>query len=101
MNWFEFVIVDGIEDESNGIKSGFNIYPNPVYDNKLFIDFETVEKKSFPINLYSITGKQIFSGIYPLKNGRIEMDISGIPGGIYLLEVFTDNKTFNYKVIRY
>lgn len=70
-----------------------SIYPNPVV-NVLQIKFKLQEAQNYTTQLYDLNGKQIFN-LKPIVQGQIvQMDISHLSGGMYLLMV-TD-KTSNY-----
>jgi len=70
-----------------------SIYPNPVI-NVLQIKFKLQEVQNYTTQLYDLNGKQIFN-LKPIVQGQIvQMDISHLSGGMYLLMV-TD-KTSNY-----
>jgi len=98
MNWFEFVIVNGVDDSTGDSSSGPRVYPNPINNGSLFIDFGPAQQEAVAVQIYSITGKLFFSNTLILNNGVLEMNISSIPKGIYILDVLAENKTFNYKI---
>lgn len=76
------------------------VYPNPVQNNKLFINAGNIEDSSVAIQLFNVAGNLILSNIYTLKNGVIEIDVAIIPSGIFILKMATSKEIFNYKIIR-
>jgi len=80
-----------INDEISGIK----VYPNPASENL------TVESpaggKPFTVSVYSLTGvlameKKISS------EGKTDIDVSGLTKGLYILQLRTDNNSFETKL---
>lgn len=67
-------------NEQEGEKFGFEIYPNPVYDQLQLKIANSIQVKN--IRIYSISGKALMN-LSPSKS----IDISGLPSGMYLLEV--------------
>jgi hypothetical protein len=67
-----------------------SIYPNPVRD-MVFLEYpiERLDRNSeMKIDFYSITGSRI-GRIAPcvLKQGRLEIDVSQLPTGMYILSI--------------
>jgi len=65
--------------------SKFRISPNPA-KNKLFIGSNNQDRNEFFVTLLSITGNQIMKDQFIHRN-EIEMDISTLPAGIYLVRI--------------
>jgi Secretion system C-terminal sorting domain len=78
----------------------FRIYPNPA-ENILKIEFFGEASINTKINYFTIfnyLGIAVINGLVDGKNS--EVDISGLPSGLYLLKVATDDKK-NERVIRF
>ena len=76
------------------------VYPNPIQDDQLFINMGQLDLSSIPVNVYDLNGKLVLSKVYQLNNGGFKIDVSNIPKGIYMLKMTTENRTYNYKIIR-
>ena len=76
------------------------VYPNPVQNNKLFINAGNIDDSSVEIQLFNVAGNLISSNIYASKNGVIEIDVTTIPRGIFIVKMATSKEIFNYKIIR-
>lgn len=76
------------------------VYPNPVQNNKLFINAGNIDDSSVAIQLFNVAGNLISSNIYASKNGVIEIDVTTIPRGIFIVKMATSKEIFNYKIIR-
>ncbi len=74
--------------------------PNPAKD-KLTINFSNVRSKNFEIDIYSIEGKVIRESYYELSPGQysIDMDVSYLKSGIYLVRIFTADEILVKKII--
>lgn len=76
------------------------VYPNPVQNSKLFINTGNIDDSSVAIQLFNVAGNLISSNIYASKNGVIEIDVTIIPRGIFIVKMATSKEIFNYKIIR-
>jgi len=76
-------------------KANIIIYPNPV-NNTLYIDCMDNPIKS--IVLYDLQGKQIFTKIG--GSGVFSVDISFLNKGIYVLQLISDEKSLNYRLLK-
>lgn len=74
-------------------KSGISIYPNPASD-MLFIDLRDGISPE-ELMLLDLNGKQLLS-----ISGENQIDLSGIPAGIYSLLIRFDDKLENFRVIK-
>ncbi|MFY0630525.1 MAG: family 16 glycosylhydrolase [Flavobacteriaceae bacterium] len=70
--------------------SKFSVYPNPSSDIINIRTNETVDK----IQLFNMLGKSIM-----VKKGTNQINIEEVQSGIYLMKIFSDNKTVTKKVI--
>jgi hypothetical protein len=94
-NLMEFDVkgATSIEDRSNG---NLNIYPNPA-DEQLCIEInEPVQKLN--LEVYSITGQLVMNRSFQ-NTGHIDLDISGLTKGIYIVKVNTERGVYNSRVI--
>ena len=72
------------------IQKNINIYPNPTVD-KIFIVSNSPQKST----LFNIAGQKI------LESNALELDITGLPSGIYLLNSqSTQNQISKVKIIK-
>jgi len=89
------------EDQTDSdfpVLSDINLYPNPAY-SVLFIDAPSLEG-NVEVKMYDLTGNLVLETIVREKTARI--DVSGLQGGIYLVEVKTadERKTWRVSIIR-
>ena len=95
---FYFISVSQISDTDRvaGAKvnslitsSELKVYPNPCKQEKV-----TIESNNFDINELSITniaGKQIYLKKFPLPESKIQVELSEMPNGVYLVKIKTDD----------
>jgi len=81
--------------------SNFNIYPNPTNDY-LTIEFESINEQNYSIYLVDLLGQKIlldridkYKGNYTYK-----LDLIEFAQGIYILELKSENKIYNKKIIK-
>jgi hypothetical protein len=81
-------------DEITSIK----VYPNPVINNSLFVDFSGVKVKA--IKLIATDGKQVTCGFAEQSNNRLKVIIpSAISKGTYILQLNTDEGLRNTMIV--
>lgn len=76
-----------------GSEEELSVFPNPVV-NVLQVKFKLQDAQNYSTQLYDLNGKQIFN-LKPIVQGQIvQMNISHLSQGMYLLVV--SDKTSNY-----
>lgn len=100
MNWYQFDILNSINDDDDLANSGTVAYPNPVRNNQLYIDIDKSVNSEILLEIYSITGKHILTEPCKPNNGLIEIDISIVPRGVFILNIATEEYIYNHKIIK-
>jgi hypothetical protein len=77
---------------SDAIK-GFNLYPNPVTNGRLFIN--TLSNSEKKIQIFDVLGKKVLST--NLK-GR-EINVSKLQSGVYIIKIIEEGKTATRKLV--
>ena len=94
--WFDFIVPDeilGTEDQSVKMDK-IEIYPNPAID---IVNFSS-KSEIKDITIYDVSGKVIINS---KKSGtNLQIDVSGLPKGIYLANVKTDKGNRSQKLIK-
>ena len=90
----------GIYEKTFVINSEPILYPNPVQNNTLFINTGLIETSAVPIEIYDVSGKLIVSKTYYPTSNNLEVDVSSIANGFFVLKITTTEKTYNYKIIK-
>jgi hypothetical protein len=91
------VIFTGIYNSSEFFGKNFQVVPNPA-NNRINILFDGKSFNDITVGIMSAEGKLVFSETYH-NLSRITVDLSGIPKGIYLVNVHTNREQFSKKVI--
>lgn len=92
----------GIEDEQEATSMAtIGIYPNPA-ETTAILSFNSDEKGSGIVNVYTIDGKLAASKQVNLKAGNnlVELNVSGLESGNYLIEVRTNMASVSGKLIK-
>ena len=81
--------------------SNFNIYPNPTNDC-LNIEFESINEQNYSIYLLDLLGQKILiDRIFETKgNYSHKLDLFEFSKGIYILELKSDSRIYNKKIIK-
>ena len=72
------------------------VFPNPFEDS--FFLSTSYHSSTFSYRLFSVTGKEVLSGIKSEGISRISLE--GFAKGLYLLKVFSEKETHNFKLIK-
>jgi hypothetical protein len=94
-----YELTTGIYEQSSSINP-LRVYNN-VSNQELEVSFEMQkENKNAELNLYDIQGKKCFSGLMSGSPGIIskeKINTSQLKSGIYLVNVYSDNKLYSTK----
>lgn len=82
-------------DQSAG---GLSVYPNPSRDGVVVL--ETVENlKDASIDVFTLTGQQLFTQQIPLLDERKSVNLSGLAQGIYIVRVRSSGFNVSRRII--
>lgn len=76
-----------------GNLSEWNMYPNPT-EKEVVIQFNVHQGSSVPLQITDITGKVVFSNMYPSPQGanEIYLDVTHLTKGIYIVQLAGKSK---------
>ncbi len=89
-------IISSLEEEPVTLVKGFTLFPNPV-DDKLFLRKEPATQVR-AIHLTDLLGRSRPIEVTEYSEG-LEIDVSSVESGIYLIQVWSDTGIFKEKVI--
>jgi predicted secreted protein len=76
------------------------VYPNPVVDGKLTVDLNKFENnQTITITINDIQGKVVYKQ-EEKQNAKVEIDADAFSKGMYFVNVSSQNKTANYKIVK-
>ena len=87
----------GIEIKDQNADQIFSIYPNPVHDKITIANCDGSQKESHVL-IFNMQGQQMMSGQF-LNQNKIELDVSALSKGIYLVKIQCKNKVVNKKFV--
>lgn len=70
--------------------SELKIYPNPCKDNKVTIEFAS--KLITEVKFVNIAGKDVLLKTYSYPENKKQIELDGIPNGIYIVRIKTDDQ---------
>ena len=87
-------------DISESYLNQLSVYPNPVVDHKLLVDFEDVGYgKDANIQIRSIEGRVEFQTTIPVSQ-RVSINLpENLAHGVYVLSIKTSNESLNQKIV--
>ena len=96
---FTFVVETATSVNDPAFVTGFKVYPNPTSD-LLFFEISTSEVVGATVNIYTTTGKMLWSKV-AYKGNQINdrIDVSAFQSGIYILEMKTADGVAQRKFI--
>ena len=96
-----FTILEGFAQDINGKDSvsqkieALSIYPNPVSNNRQFINITTRLNSIKQIEFFNVIGKKIYATVL---NGR-ELNISRLSTGVYFIKITENNISETRKLV--
>ena len=79
----------------------FYAYPNPVKDGLLKMELYSGEEERVRIAFTDLNGKVLRKEVHAGLIGpqKLELNVSGLPSGIYLLSVSTTRQNLHHKIV--
>ena len=75
--------------EAIGNSAEVKIYPNPVKNQKVTVEFSKLEITQIKIN--NIAGKEVFNQKFDYPETKKMVRLSDVPNGVYLIRIKTSN----------
>ena len=76
----------------------WRIFPNPATDN-ISIQLSDIQSEKINIEVFDIFGRPVLSIIDNLSD-HIQLNISSLPSGLYLMKVATSHTSHTYKIVK-
>ena len=91
----------GVYTERFLLSDEIQLFPNPLTGNSLKINMGPFNGENVKIQVYSISGQQLISQDFDVTNSRVEVPVTSLSQGTYVVKIITQNNSeFNYKIIR-
>ena len=75
-------------------------YPNPIGNEDMTIYVGSLSSEQVNISLFNVSGTRVFRKAYVPEAGTLRMNLSNFPGGVYLLNVSTQQSLKTFKIIK-
>jgi hypothetical protein len=93
-----------VEEKVVVAKGEMVVFPNPLIDDILHLQFTLIEASVLSINIYDISGKLIFTDesqkIYDIGTSKKTIDLNRLPTGTYILQTKTKDGDRQIKFIK-
>ncbi|WP_284653274.1 S8/S53 family peptidase [Flavobacterium terrisoli] len=101
----ESIIKDEIVDDRINVEKGeMVVFPNPLINDILHIQFSLLESSALTVEVYDVSGKLIFSDdspkIYEVGVNKKTLDLNRLPSGTYILKTKTNDGYRQIKFIK-
>lgn len=90
----------GTFEETIFLSTKVLIYPNPVTSGVVNIYLGSDEFEEVTVSLFGANGRQVYQKQHSPGNGFVELDVSALTQGVYILNVKTPNSLLNYKILK-
>ena len=81
------------ENKGNTTIEGFNFYPNPVSNGKVYISSKSMQNKE--VAIYDVLGKKVLQSTMTSK----ELNVSDLVPGVYIIKITEGETTTTRKLI--
>lgn len=89
-------------DEIDGVLNGFQLFPNPASD-KINIGFNLIETSGYCMKVYNSLGQIVLPIVFEndsFGSTNIELDVTGLPAGIYFTElIMSDDRRISKRFV--
>lgn len=90
-----------IDSNENTEDVDFSMYPNPIKDELLVIQFESLERQEIRITIQNVLGQTIYNKNYISTENIIRLDtFQTVPSGIYVVQFSTGNKRIVKRIVK-
>ena len=79
--------------------NSFNLYPNPVTNGVVNIDLVDFSAKSLNYSIFTLDGRMVKSNNLEISNNKLNISVSDLNTGTYILKAEAGNKAFTQKLI--
>lgn len=77
-----------------------NVYPNPVTNNLVYLNFGSLDESQVTVSLYNLTGQLVFSKtIAEVSNKTAELKIENVSSGLYYIHIQNGALIENRKIL--
>ena len=91
-------LITSVMQNPSNIKEQFQIYPNPIINNSLFIHAQQMEGAKVNAILTDISGRTIMNEDFIANELNNEIILPTISNGFYMLVLSVNNKSFTFKI---
>lgn len=93
-------VVTGIEERASELQ--LSLFPNPVTRGIINVQLTEVTDSQVALEFYSSQGATMSAGVYPVKEGRVEQELSieNWANGVYAVKVQTGDRVIIKKFIK-
>jgi hypothetical protein len=89
----------GVVEKSITYTENARVYPNP-FSNTLNLDLGNNKVKKAIISIFTLDGKQIFTSNHYNAEGVVQLDLSSLNSGLYMLKLSADNLETIFKIVK-
>ncbi|MCX6279127.1 MAG: T9SS type A sorting domain-containing protein, partial [Bacteroidetes bacterium] len=78
-------------------EADLKILPNP-NDGNFVVDLP-IQSENISVQLFDLSGVRIFTAMLPCQSGKVELKLSAVKSGIYILKIISTSKVHTGKII--
>lgn len=77
-----------------------NVFPNPIINNKVYLNFGEIESEKVVVTFYNLTGQVVWQQkITAVSNKTSELKIEGVSHGLYYIHILNGSMVENKKIM--
>ena len=83
------------------LTDGARAYPNPIVEgHRLSVDLGMDTDAHMTVQIFDINGKLVYSGEEKARYGRLDLDLSAYPSGMYIVKVLAPEFSGDFKIVK-
>jgi hypothetical protein len=94
------ITTTGIRTSAKDLSDNISVYPNPVTDGNLVVQYNLTSSQDINVKVYDLSGKEVYTtGFAKAQNGNRKLDLSGLSNGMYMVTFSTEDGFASKKIM--
>lgn len=94
------ITTTGIRTAAKDLSDNISVYPNPVTDGNLVVQYNLTSSQDINVKVYDLSGKEVYTtGFAKAQNGNRKLDLSGLSNGMYMVTFSTEDGFASKKIM--
>lgn len=94
------ITTTGIKTAVRDLSDNISVYPNPVTDGNLVVQYNLTSSQDINVKVYDLSGKEVYAtSLAKAQNGTRKLNLSGLSNGMYMITFATEDGFASKKIM--